>query len=371
MASGFIIFGWLDDESCKAGSGATKKSVVRKVSGSEDFQISNTTTTRMSKIEKTIQRQQQKIEEGQYYEAHQQLRVIASRYVKQGNNDAAIDILFSGAQLLLKAGQGGSGGDLCLFLVDVFNKAELKPDAASKGKLLTLLRSFPPEEPTRKRFVSEMVGWSAKFGEFPAGDPELHHVAGTLYAEDGEPYDAERHLVLGTKDSPEHLARLEYDWYTEDESHTAPLYAARAVLPYLLLGNVRAANKSFLLFTSRLSQSKPNLGVQEVTSASSDLRIYPSLPLLNFLGLLLLAVQRGAPDLFRQLKSHYGVHLKDVGTWSEALDSIGEMYFGIKIPKQGNPLFDMMGSMLMGGMGGSQKPKARKAEAPLPAPGLD
>ena len=25
--------------------------------------------------------------------------------------------------------------------------------------------------------------WSSKFGEFPAGDPELHHVAGTLYAE--------------------------------------------------------------------------------------------------------------------------------------------------------------------------------------------
>ncbi|OCK97967.1 DUF410-domain-containing protein [Cenococcum geophilum 1.58] len=325
----------------------------------------------MSKIEKTIQRQQQKIEEGQFYEAHQQLRVIASRYVKQGNNDAATDILSSGAQLLLKAGQGGSGGDLCLFLVDVLTKAEIKPDAATKGKLLSLLRSFPPEEPTKKRFVSEMIGWSSKFGEFPAGDPELHHVAGTLYAENCEPYDAERHLVLGTKDSPEQLARLEYDWYTEDESHTAPLYVARAVLPYLLTGNIRAANKSFLLFTSRLGQSKPNLGVQEVSSASSDLRVYPSLPLLNFLGLLLLAVQRGAPDLFRQLKSHYAIHLKDVPAWNEALDQIGEMYFGIKIPKQGNPLFDMMGGMLMGGMGGgSQRPKSRRVEAPA-APGLD
>lgn len=25
--------------------------------------------------------------------------------------------------------------------------------------------------------------WSSKFGEYPAGDPELHHVIGTLYAE--------------------------------------------------------------------------------------------------------------------------------------------------------------------------------------------
>ena len=51
------------------------------------------------------------------------------------------------------------------------------------GKLLTLLRSFPPEEPTKKRFITDMVAWSSRFGEFPAGDPELHHVAGMLYAE--------------------------------------------------------------------------------------------------------------------------------------------------------------------------------------------
>lgn len=60
--------------------------------------------------------------------------------------------------MLLQAGQGGSGGDLCLFLLDVYNKAETKPDAAAKAKLLGLLRSFPPEEPTKKRFIGEMIG---------------------------------------------------------------------------------------------------------------------------------------------------------------------------------------------------------------------
>ncbi len=74
-----------------------------------------------------------RIEEGQHYEAHQQLRTIAARYVKQNNYDAAIDILFSGAQSLLKAAQGGSGGDLCLFLVEVYNTAETKPDSANRG----------------------------------------------------------------------------------------------------------------------------------------------------------------------------------------------------------------------------------------------
>ena len=51
------------------------------------------------------------------------------------------------------------------------------------GKLLTLLRAFPPNEPTKKRFVTEMIAWSGKAGEYPNGDPELHHVAGTLFAE--------------------------------------------------------------------------------------------------------------------------------------------------------------------------------------------
>lgn len=54
---------------------------------------------------------------------------------------------------------------------------------STTGKLLTLLRAFSPNEPTKKRFVSDMVAWSGKAGEYPNGDPELHHVAGTLYAE--------------------------------------------------------------------------------------------------------------------------------------------------------------------------------------------
>lgn len=182
---------------------------------------------------------------------------------------------------------------------------------------------------------------------------------------DLEPYDAERHLILGTQSSPEPLASLEYSFYTSDDSHTAPLYAARGSLPYLLAGNLRAANKFFLLFTSRLS-AQPSLAVQEVSTASSDLRVYPSLPLLNFLGLLLLAVERGDPSLFRQLKSHYAAYLKDVN-WGEALDTIGEMYFGIKVPRQGNPMMDMLGSMFGGGGLGGGAAKGKKP----PVAGLD
>jgi len=71
----------------------------------------------------------------------------------------------------------------CLFVEVLGKRGKEGGDGSVKGKLLTLLRAFPPDEPTKKRYVSEMVAWSARAGEFPNGDPELHHVAGTLFAE--------------------------------------------------------------------------------------------------------------------------------------------------------------------------------------------
>lgn len=54
-------------------------------------------------------------------------------------------------------------------------------------RLVELLREFPPEEPTRKRYIQEMISWSGRFGPLERGDPELHHAAGSVYAE-GMPY---------------------------------------------------------------------------------------------------------------------------------------------------------------------------------------
>jgi hypothetical protein len=120
-----------------------------------------------------------------------------------------------------------------------------------------------------------------------------------------------------------------------------------------------------------LLEANKSLAVQDVSSGSSDVRIYPSLPLLNFLSLLLLAVQKGSADLFRQLKSKYAIHLKEVDDWDEALTSVGEMYFNIQRPRQGNPLFDMMGSMFGGGAAPpKQQPRRVGGSTPV-AEGLD
>lgn len=65
------------------------------------------------------------IASGQPYEAHQKARTFASRYVKSGQYDTAIDVLFQSARELLKTNQQGSGTDLATFMIDVYeNKGE-------------------------------------------------------------------------------------------------------------------------------------------------------------------------------------------------------------------------------------------------------
>jgi hypothetical protein len=203
------------------------------------------------------------------------------------------------------------------------------------------------------------------------------------FGTEGEAYDAERHLLLGTPSSAPILGQLHYRWYTSDSPHLAALYASRSILPYLVLGNIPCATSAFSTFSSALTNANPALFTQSIESSKSSIRVFPSLPLLNFLALLLLAVQKGDSALFKQLGKHYAVHLKDTeDVWTEALANIGEIWFGIKIPRQGgNPLMDMMGSMLFGGgvpkpttpRSGTPKPKAepKKVEPAAAPPAMD
>ncbi|KAK6541633.1 hypothetical protein TWF694_007432 [Orbilia ellipsospora] len=325
-----------------------------------------------SRIDKTIARLKQRIEEGQHYEAHQQLRVVSARYIKSNNPQSAIDILFSGAQSLLQASQFASGGDLTLSLLEVYTNHSIPCDPTSKARLYTLLSLIPAEEPTRKKIINAAVLWSSKCSDYEAGDPELHHFAGSLYAKDHEPYDAEKHLLLGTKDSCVVLTNLLYTWYAQDQPSTAALYASRSVLCYLLIGNVREANASLDLFTSRLLEDNKGgqLAVQSVETSALDARVFPALPLLNFLRLLCLAVTRGraGAEGYRSLRAHYQALLQEVGGWDEALEQIAEMYFGIQVPRQRNFMADMMSSLFGGPPGGAPGGGSKRLQVGAPKP---
>jgi hypothetical protein len=70
------------------------------------------------------------------YEAHQKARTFASRYVKSGQYDTAIDVLFQSARDLFKNNQPGSGVDLAGFMLDVYDTKGESVTAESRGTLL-------------------------------------------------------------------------------------------------------------------------------------------------------------------------------------------------------------------------------------------
>ena len=91
----------------------------------------------------------------QPYEAHQKTRTFASRYVKAQQYPTAIDVLFQSARELLKIGQLGSGTDLTVFLIEVYETAEIDVGEESRGQ--STPQSFLPYSDIRSGRVTQLI----------------------------------------------------------------------------------------------------------------------------------------------------------------------------------------------------------------------
>lgn len=298
----------------------------------------------MSKLQRTIDRTQEKISQGQYYEAHQAVRTIAARYIRQKAYDEAIEVLYNASIQLLDASQAGSASDLVLYVVSTFQVAETKVDASSRAKLAQLLSKFPLTEPTLKKIGHEITVWASQYGQYKYGDPELNHILGSIFARADEAYEAEKYLLLGTRESPRVLAKLLYEWSQEDSnSQTLPLYASRGVLGYLCIGNIRDSKALLDEFISQCPQDWYTAVEQQGEKAT----LFKDYPLMTFLQLLVLSCQYKNADMFNRLKNRYSDKLRDVQAFNVPLARIGRDYFGIEPPRQHNMLQDLMGSLFM------------------------
>ncbi|QSL66765.1 hypothetical protein MERGE_001151 [Pneumocystis wakefieldiae] len=272
--------------------------------------------------DKNIIKFQKILDDKQYYEAHQLLRTIVNRYVKACQYVSSIDLLYDASKQFFKEGQFASGSDLALYMIKIYNMMELRPDTSSKTRLLDILYLYGSSEPTRKRFINEILSWSSKWGEACVGDADLHHNIGVLLAQEGDLFEAEKHLVLGTNESVKPLLNLLCDYLCEDDLNMAPFYASRIVFPYLILHNIACAIWGYRGMVDYLVQER-NVITHTLSSSVADVVLFPSLPLMNFLCFLILTCQRGTVDLFHTLKAHYADVLK------KSLDKIGHLYFNI------------------------------------------
>ncbi|KAJ1979044.1 hypothetical protein H4R34_002988 [Dimargaris verticillata] len=345
---------------------------------------------------------QAQIAAGEYYEAHQKLRTLANRYMKAGavsrpseaNVQKTIDLLCGGASALLDQGQTTSAADLILYVLDIYTKYRVPSSEGSRSvKLLSdqyqadkqricqLLTKLPPaQEPLAGGIVKTLVKWSVRCQQefwaldlaaqditladqsksnpppaVLAGDADLHHFLGTLFANDGEYERAEYHLLLGTTESARVLAKAMHQWSQVATLELADpgIYAARGILQYLALNKPHGAYvfwdtyRGFVKDDTSAKSPRTNDDPDPLTIRHEVSTI------VNFCQLLLLAVERRGRDAFAKLRTDYPVEWgKSRDVVYQLLDVIGECHFGITIPKQGNPLQDIMKAFFASGSGG-------------------
>ncbi|KAH0833357.1 hypothetical protein J3R83DRAFT_12458 [Lanmaoa asiatica] len=344
---------------------------------------------------------------GQPYEAHQKARTFASRYSKAGQYDTAIDVLFQSARELLKSGQQGSGTDLALFLLDVYeSKGEnvsddsrgppfqpsirgiwffFDSDTELLGRVTQLIALTGSSGTWRKTIIERAVAWTAKHGTYPIGDPELHYYIGELLYKgtaalstgrlpyltisfssiDGAYDAAEPHLLAsGKRDSARLLAQMMVDWscrrwYTR--KLCPPWY------PSVENGNILAARTFIVQFVNKIIVARPSLAssleISPLQVTDSSEVVLTTDNVLNFCQLAVLACQRANAEKNKLMRESWvrlcGTYQSKGGVLASkevrsALIEITTLYFAIPPPKTqpDNPLGAMLSSMLGGGAPG-------------------
>ncbi|KIP08035.1 hypothetical protein PHLGIDRAFT_104927 [Phlebiopsis gigantea 11061_1 CR5-6] len=331
------------------------------------------------------------ISSGQPYEAHQKARTFAARYQKSGQNDTAIDVLFQSARELLKAGQQGSGTDLTLFLLAVYDtKGEAVSDE-SRGRLTQLIALTGTSGSWRKTIIDRSIAWSAKHGPCPSGDPSLQHYIGELLYKEGAYEAAEAHLLAaGKRDSARVLADMFVQW---SSTGGAPgVFALRGTIPYLQNGNILAARAFLAQLISRFASTRSEfvsplhptpLPVGQPSNGHQDEVVLTKDTLVNFAQFAVRTCQRAQGDKNRAVREAWvrlcGTYQSKGGPLAakevrKELAEIAELYFAIPPPRgqAGNPLGDMLSAML-GGAPSAPAPRRRvlASAPPSGAPGLD
>lgn len=301
-----------------------------------------------AKLEKTLQRFQNRIEAGDYYEAHQTLRTIANRYVRSKSFSDAIDLISHGANSFLKAKQGGSGTDLIFYLLEVYDIADVGVNDVSVSRLVQLLVVIDSQEPNLKDVVTGMNNWSIKHGDYKFGEPYLHNAIGSKLIEGGYAYEAERYLMLGTHDSLGKYVSLLWEWFCqEDDLEIVGDFLSRLIFNYLFISNVQYAFEAKEKFLE-LFIEKHSPKLQVIDKNGFKMYFFEDFDELNFLQLILLTCQTKNRDFFVNLKTHYS---GSADQHSNELEFLGQEYFGIVAQKQSNFLQDMMAGFLGGGNG--------------------
>lgn len=301
---------------------------------------SQTTTTTARGVSRVLEKLENSIKEGNYYEAHQMYRTLYFRYLTQKKYDELMDLLSKGALLFLENDQQGSGADLGILLLDVLEKSECRAYAEWSQQLSKIFAKISSSIPERDSFLAKAIRWSSADGIH--GHPMLHQNLAQVFWNEKN-YSQARYHYLHSRDG-QGCARLLIELQSS-HGYTAEvdLFIAQAVLQFLCLRNKSTANQTFTSYTQHHPSIKKN-GPPYL------------LPLLNFIWFLLRAIESQKLATFTVLCEQYEPSIRRDPCYVQYLDKIGQIFFGVQPPPTpsgagGGGLFGNFLQSFLGGLG--------------------
>lgn len=285
-------------------------------------------------ILRILEKLENKINCGEYYEAHQLYRTLYFRYSNQKKVDELLQLLYKGTKILLEHNQLSSGGDLANLLVEVLKQNKIKPTEEWIQKLVDLFELMKENFPEKDSFLLNCVKWSVD--DSNKGNPVLHKKIAEIYWKQKKYTMAHKHF-LHSNDGVLYATMLISLHTTSGLKNEIDLFIAQAVLQFLARHNMEMAKATF----DEYVKSHPDIKSTEAPHA---------LPLLNFLWLLMTAIEEKKVEKFNAIKTFYEVSLNRDPNFKTYLETIGKVWFGIAPKCKGNKMHKSLLSGLLGSL---------------------
>ena len=265
------------------------------------------------------------LENGNYYEAHQMYRTLYYRYSAQNKWLELENMLYDGAVKLFNHNQGGSGADLSKLYLEILEKAEFKPTEEIMKRVGKLYQLTPSNLPDKDNFKAQALKWSLIDKQNPNGHPRLHQLFAYELWRSKKYAESRQHFLHSFDGSGCGIMLAEFH-VANGFPREMDLFVVGTVLQMLCLRKHIVAAVTLKSYTD----SHPSLREKKGPPYKH--------PLLNFVWLLLLAIQgKQSVAAYTVLVEKYTPSLKRDPTYLEYLDKIGQHFFGVAPPPKARP----------------------------------
>ncbi len=308
-----------------------------------------------------MERLQKLVDEGSFYEAHQHMNTICFRHIRTKRYDEVFKLMEETVSLFVKNGKIRSAADIARDLIDNMVKAEIPVEDWS-GRLEYLFKTFTKVDNTNEEATAEakslLVG-IMQHAVFSAGKldpntqppPALHTIIGRAYLQAEEYPLALSHFLQGSG-ALDHLSTTALQWARVCPQDQADLVLTKVILSMLDDEARRIHGASTVLRKFCLGcRSGPPPVKDELLPRGSKLA---GTPLVHFVVMLIRILRSAAKGktaeylaLFNHVVEHYKPELDRDGEFAKMLQSIAEIYFGVKPPAPSGlgGLFSMLTGM--------------------------